>query len=367
MHLKSLHIAQFRNLLPASLSLHPQFNLFYGENGSGKTSLLEAIHVLATGRSFRAREFKQIIQFGEGSCIVRGEVASSEDPNQNIRMGVERFPNGRLNMRLYEQECRSLAELTQVLPIQLINSESYAILEASPEQRRKFLNWVMFHVEPSFYSTWQRYRRALQQRNAALKSNASRTDISAWDREIIETGEAIDQQRQNLLVELMPAVCSMLSAMLPLSAPVSVQYHRGWRKDLTLGESLERGLERDKLWGHTNSGVHRADVEWFIGDVPAKNYLSRGQLKLFICSLLMARSQLLFQRCDRRSVFLIDDLCSELDRRSTGVLLHALAQLKAQVLITCIEPDPITDSLLDRIELFGVERGVIKERAFSPA
>ncbi len=364
MQLDALSISCLRNLRAVNLDLNPQFNIFWGENGGGKTSLLEAIHVLTTGRSFRAHQPRQIITFGENACIITGAISAKETTNtvNSIRMGVERHQSGSIKMRLADQDCHSIALLAKTLPIQLINSDSYDILEASPQCRRKFLDWAMFHVEHSFYATWQRFKRALQQRNAALKISKTLTidSIRIWDKEFVEMGEIIDLQRKNLLAELIPLFSDIVGELLGVNKTVTIQYQPGWKVEYSLKDALERYWERDLAWGYTTFGPQRADLEFMIEGVSAKNVLSRGQSKLYICALLMARAKLLYNREGRHCVFLIDDLNSELDERASKLLIEALSDLGGQVLITSIEGAPLAKLLQGKsVVMYSVKEGVI--------
>jgi len=364
MQLNLLSIFHLRNLEAVELALNPHFNIFWGENGGGKTSLLEAIYLLGTGRSFRVTQTPQIISFGKDACQVSGLVAARDLKSglSPIRMGVERLQSGGINIRLGEKDGSSIAQLAQTLPLQLINSESYAILEASPERRREFMDWILFHVEPSFYPAWQRFKRALQQRNAALKGAKSvpAANIRAWDRELIETGERIATQRRAILTELKPLFLEALQGLLELQGEVLVEYESGYESELSLEEALDRAFSRDMAWGYTTVGPQRADLKFLVSGVLAKNLLSRGQLKLFICALLMARANLLYLRQQRRCVFLIDDLCSELDARASGLLLEALFVLGGQVLVTCIDNTVVNRVLADKEHaMFGVKAGVV--------
>ena len=364
MQLNSLSISCLRNLRVVDLDFNPQFNIFWGENGGGKTSLLEAIHVLTTGRSFRAHQPRQMITFGENVCRIAGVVSSRETINtvNPIRMGVERHQSGSIKMRLAGQDCHSVALLAKTLPIQLINSDSYDILEASPQCRRKFLDWAMFHVEHSFYSTWQRFKRALQQRNAALKVGKTLPvdSIRVWDKEFIEMGEIIDLQRKVVLAELIPLFSEIVGELLGVNKTITIQYQSGWKTEYSLREALDRYWERDLVWGYTTFGPQRADLEFMIEGVPAKNVLSRGQSKLYICALLMARASLLYKREGRRCVFLIDDLNSELDEKGSRLLIDALSGLGGQVLITSIEGAPLAKLLKGRaVAMYSVKDGII--------
>lgn len=365
MQLNSLSISCLRNLRVVDLDFSPQFNIFWGENGGGKTSLLEAIHVLTTGRSFRAHQPRQMITFGENVCTIAGIVSPRKtiDTVNPIRMGVERHQSGSIKMRLAGEDCQSVALLAKTLPIQLINSDSYDILEASPQCRRKFLDWAMFHVEHSFYSTWQRFKRALQQRNAALKvgKTLSIDSIRVWDKEFTEMGEIIDFQRKVVLAELIPLFSEIVGELLGVNKTITLQYQPGWNAEYSLREALDRYWERDLAWGYTTFGPQRADLEFMIEGVPAKNVLSRGQSKLYICALLMARASLLYKREGRRCVFLIDDLNSELDEKASKLLVEALSDLGGQVLITSIEGAPLAKLLKGRaVAMYLVKDGVIE-------
>lgn len=366
MHLNLLNILNLRNLSSVDLMLNSQCNVFCGRNGSGKTSILEAINLLATGRSFRTTKAGPMIRFGEKSCLVSGVVSSKNLvlPSQSVRLGIERFLTGSPKIRLAEQDCQSIIQLARVLPVQLINTDSYELLETSPQIRRQFLDWLMFHVEHSFYSTWQRFKRALAQRNALLKNygQLNLSELRIWDKELVETGEILDIARKHMLEAFYPVFLEILSGLLNFKERVSIQYNRGWSDNLNLAEALERSLNRDKEWRYTTVGPQRADLEFVIGGVPAKNMLSRGQLKLFVCALLMARAVLLYQKSGRRCVFLVDDLHSELDKEANRLLAQSLHGWGGQVLITTIEGESLAGLLKGEDHtMFHVEHGQIRQ------
>lgn len=362
MRLNTLNILGLRNLKQIDLELHPEFNVFWGNNGSGKTSLLEAVHLLATGKSFRTPHTSQIITFGQNSCVVAGDAASFTH-SRVTRMGIERFQTGKPKIRLAEEDCQSLAELARMVPLQLINTHSYDILSAPPLTRREFLDWALFHIEHSFYGLWQRYRRVLHQRNAALKErrDTSFARVGIWDKELVEVGEAIGNARARLLAQLLPVFSEELGKLLFVK-DLKIQYHQGWNSSLTLQEALERHFERDLLLGYTTQGPHRADLEFELNGEPAKAVLSRGQSKLFVCALLISRGKLLFEKTERRCLFLLDDLRSELDKQAGALLLNALQAMRGQVWVTSIEQQDVLE-LLSGIsyKMFHVEQGEVRE------
>lgn len=370
MHLDSLIVKNLRNLQSVDLSLNPRFNVFYGANGSGKTSLLEAIHVLTTGRSFRAHNGRQFISFGKEATMISGGATRMEgELKSSIRLGLERSQNGNVRIRLAEQDCHSIAELAKTLPIQLINSESYAILEASPQFRRQFLDWIMFHVEHSFYPVWRRFKRALQQRNAALK-NAKflpSSSITVWDAELAEAGEVIHQLRREVITQFTPIFSEVVSRLLNLNRTINIHYDCGWKENLSFQEALTACLDKDRAWGYTTVGPQRADLDFLLDNVTAKNVLSRGQTKLFICALIIARAILLFEKEKKHCIFLIDDINAELDNNATKLLIKELTKLNSQIMITSIEADYISNLLNDcGLSLFHVEHGTISTPSLLP-
>lgn len=388
MYLSQIKIHSVRNLKETTLSLSPHINVFYGQNGSGKTSLLECIYLLATGKSFRTHHAADMIQFLSESFVISGTLSSQlkekvdeEDKETTrlslphwVRLGVERKRTGNLRIHVNDQVCHSIGELAKHLPVQILNTDSYYLLEASPEDRRRFLDWGVFHVEHSFFHTWQRYKRALQQRNAALKQVKERGvgAVLIWDPELIEMGEKLTSMRNTYLQAWEVAFKEILGHLLKVNA-VELRFRAGWEdEDKSLKEALEGALFKDKLIGYSTVGPHRADFSFWIDGVPAKSVLSRGQLKLFISALFLAHSQMLYIHSGSRGLFLMDDLTSELDSRASRRFLETLDALEGegQVIMTSIEKDSVEDFLLSskmkmkgREEgMFHVEHGVILKK-----
>jgi DNA replication and repair protein RecF len=185
-----VEIRNFRCFSQAAFSPHLETNLILGPNGSGKTTILEALHVLGVGRSFRVRELSPLVRHGE----MRFEVKALLNPPRqvlDVRGGA-----GGLDSRLNDQELRGSSELAAILPVQALHPEMHALIEGPPEGRRRFLDFGVFHVKPGYLDAWRRYYRALRQRNAALKASHHRRDLEVWDSEMIRTGEIVDSQRR---------------------------------------------------------------------------------------------------------------------------------------------------------------------------
>jgi DNA replication and repair protein RecF len=358
--LNQLILSNIRNLGDLDLSFGPQFNVFVGANGSGKTSLLEAIYLLGVGRSFRARSIRQIISFGSEQCLIRAKVGSHDENEQSsIWLAVERTLAGDPQYKIGGQLEKSAAELTKALPVQLIDVNSHLLLEGGPNNRRQFIDWGVFHVEHSFLQNWRLMRRALEQRNMALKQR--QTPAAVWDEAFVKYATLVDTARNEYIQRFSKIFLLMLQDMLGLTT-VELQYNRGWSREQELQAALEDSKYVDLAHGYTHRGPQRADLEIVLGGKLAKDVLSRGQIKIFVCIMLLARAKLL--QDTRSSVFLIDDLHAELDKNSCGLFIEAIKAMGCQVFITGIDGASLLERLHDcAIRMFHVEHGVIREQA----
>jgi len=360
MSIRHLNVTALRNLSSVTLSPSPQINILFGANGSGKTSLLEAIHLLGLARSFRSQPLQSLIQHGQAQCSAFAELGADGDASR--RLGVSRDRQGELQVRINGENARSLAQLAQELPLQLINPNSFRLLEGAPKQRRQFMDWGVFHVEQSFLSTWQRLQRALRQRNAWLRRAKMADPFQAvWDKELCLAGEAIDNYRRSYIAALKPVFEQTLAQLIELDGLV-LSYYRGWDKERSLAGVLAASLSRDQQLGATQAGPQRADLRLRLAGNNAADILSRGQQKLVICALHIAQGHLLTQAGRSACVYLVDDLPSELDEQHRRALCGLLEGLGCQVFITCVEAETLQDNWRadTKVALFHVEQGQIR-------
>ncbi len=356
--LNQLIVSNIRNLSAVDLNFGSQFNVFTGANGSGKTSLLEAIYLLGIGRSFRAASLQQVISFGFQQCVVRAKILRNDDQN-GLWLGLERSLDGSTQYKVGGNNETSAAELTKVLPIQLIDVNSHLLLEGGPSYRRQFVDWGVFHVEHSFLQNWRLMQRALKQRNSALKARQVPAEI--WNEAFVKYSEAIDIARLGYIQRFSTVFLGLLEQMLGLKG-VEMRYNRGWSQEQTLNAVLRDTIQRDLLYGYTTRGPQRADLEVLIDNRPAKEVLSRGQMKIFVCIMLLARAKLLQDA--QSGVFLIDDLHAELDKHSCSLFINAIKDMGCQVFITGIEAELLHERLHGcNTHMFHVEHGTIKELA----
>jgi len=353
MSLEGFGIEDFRCIRRAELPLHGRCNLVSGANASGKTSLLEAIFVLGRGRSFRTAKAETLIRNGaeafQLTARVRGE--GSARP-LGLRLGKEG-----IEARYSGRPVNGLAELATILPVQAIDPEVHRLIEGGPQERRRYLDWGVFHVEPSFVEHWRRYQRALRQRNAALKAGAAPAVIRAWDPELVEAGEQVAASRSRYMQVLASHVAATAERL--LGNPLDIALLQGWSAERALQESLDASWSRDRERALTHSGPHRADVSVRFAGAPARDRISRGQQKLAAASLLLGQL-----RCDAElgsgvAALLVDDPAAELDAGNLERLLGEVVSLPAQLFVTALDPENSVLANLPHGYRFHVEHGSV--------
>lgn len=361
-HLTHLKADNFRNLTEFEINPSPSFNILYGDNGSGKTSCLEAIYYLSLGRSFRSRLAHRIITHDKPNLSLCAQLQSQ---NRSINLGIERHQNAKSKIRINGEDSNTTAALAEALPLQLIDSNSDHLLVGGPKPRRQFIDWGVFHVERAFLSIWQDYVRALKQRNAALKQQAPLPQINLWNEILSRAGAEIDVYRQRYLQELMPVFLEIWQNLMG-GNDIQVTYTRGWPKDKPLGECLNESSVRDAQLGYTYFGIHRADLSLSSNKIPAQDLLSRGQQKLLVYALRLSQGKLLQQQTGKTCIYLIDDLSTELDQDKRERAASVLAKLGAQVFVTGVFENDLKDMLsLEGSKLFHVEHGRITSKQAS--
>ena len=356
MSLQKLIISQFRNIKSATLEFDPKINLIVGENGSGKSSLLEAIYFLGLGRSFRTHLTNRVIQHEQTSFTLFSEI---DHQQRTFPIGLQKSKGGDTTLKIDGQIAKKLASLTQYIPMQLITPESAVLLSGSPKNRRAYLDWGVFYHDPLFYSNWSRIKRILKQRNAALKQCNAYKELQVWDNELCVLSEQISAQRADYFARLQPLIEQTIADFLP-EFTIESKFFCGWDKNnKPLAQYLSDNFERDKQIGYTSVGPQKADLKVKINNLPVDDVLSRGQLKLLVYALRLAQGLFLNAIDHKQCVFLIDDLTSELDRSKQTVLAKHIKESDAQVFISAISLKSIDDLFTQERTLFHVKQGKI--------
>ena len=344
-----------------SIDPAPGLNLITGDNGAGKTSLLEALHLMAYGRSFRGRVRDGLVRTGAEAVEVFVEWQEGAE-GRHRRAGL-RHTGQTWTGRLDGQNVSQLGELCAALAVVSFEPGSHALVTGGGEPRRRFVDWGLFHVEPGFLPLWRRYARALKQRNALLKSGAGGQQLDAWDRELAEAGEPMTRHRRHYLEQLQSRLSAVTGDLVPALGASSIEFQSGWRSnELSLADALLVSRDRDRGVGYTTVGPHRADWRIDYAGHPQREALSRGQAKLSALSALLAQAEDYAQRRGEWPIVALDDLASELDRNHQRRVLQRLLASQAQILVTGTEPPAALAELEVTPSWFHVEQGLIQPR-----
>jgi DNA replication and repair protein RecF len=353
--IKRLELSQFRNLEALSLEAGAHVNLIYGPNGSGKTSILEAIHVLATGKSFRSTKTVPLIRYEASQLTVFAALAGG------VPLGLQKFRNQKPVLKLLGEKQANWVEVARLLPVQVLDATTFRLLEGSPKERRRFLDWGVFHVEPTFIDHWRNSRKCIANRNFLLKARQpDRSQLRAWNLELARESDLVDQARQHYFERFVPVFNEVLREIAKLP-DISLHYRRGWDHGSDLLELMEKNEQQDIRYGSTQSGPHRADIVVRQGGLLAAEVLSRGQQKMLVSALKLAQGVMQSAQDNRRCLFLVDDLPAELDEVNRARICRFLQDMQGQVFLTCVDDTTLKNSLDwgPTVTKFHVEHGNI--------
>jgi DNA replication and repair protein RecF len=360
MQITRLEVSGVRNISSLSISCNPGLNLFVGLNGAGKSAILEAIHLLGRGRSFRGASLEPVVRHGI-ECL-RVAAVLEDELRGTVAARLVKHIDGRTELNLNGRGEKRLSEIARLMPMQLMLPDSSSLVFGGPEERRKYIDWGAFHVKPNYLDGLRAYQRALQQRNAALRVAKGRDsevtkEAEVWTERIVELALAVDHARRDYLEILVPMVDAQMETLAP-ELQLRLSYLRGWPESSTLEDSLRQCRSRDVKLAATTCGPHRADLRLEIGSERASGMLSRGQAKVVASAMRLAQAQLTAGQGGRRSLFLIDDIGAELDYAHNEQFFQALERLGCQVFATAIVAPPLASAFAgSQRQLFHVEQG----------
>lgn len=352
MILRELRIEHFRCIESASLPLDQRVTAITGDNGAGKTSIIEAAYYLARGRSFRQPRHDRLIQHGSDGFSLFGRFDYGQ---QKHKVGIACSRKSGHKIRIDGQDSPNLTPVAERLVVQVLEPEIHQLIADGPEQRRRFLDYGVFHVEPTYLKAWRRYKTALKQRNAALRLGQSAATMAPWEQALLAEGAIVDSLRAGYVHMLSETVAALAPSLgLP---DVSIDYRPGWNDAKSMDEALDEARDRDRQQATTSVGPHRADLRIQWSGRMARQQVSRGQQKLLASALVLGQARLLATLKSDQVVLLVDDPAAELDRHSLGRLMEAVMSVPGQLILTSIEPD--LEALPQETRMFHVERGVL--------
>ncbi len=326
MHLKALYLRNFRNYSEAELYLNPRLNVFYGENAQGKTNLLEAIYLLATGRSFRTQHLSELIRLGESFFFLEAEIVK-DGVTQTVKLS---FDGQNKRLQIDANHSSSFYSLLGILPSVLYTPTDIELISTSPAERRRFLNFHLAQSDPLYVHHLTRFWRAMKQRNSLLRSK-DQESLDCWEAEMVQSAEYIVKARQGMVEELKEPL-SLQSQKLT-SQKESYELHLHISQGKNYLQQLQKNRAREIELGLTLLGPHRDDFSLLVDGKPARLFASEGQKKTAIASLHLAEWQCLCKRTGVQALMGIDDLSLHLDAIRQNLLRNALDEL-GQVFVT---------------------------------
>ncbi|MCU7935974.1 MAG: DNA replication and repair protein RecF [Candidatus Thiodiazotropha sp. (ex Dulcina madagascariensis)] len=332
MYLERLTIENLRNIAKADILPGKTNNFIVGKNGAGKTTLLEAIYLLGRARSFRQGNDKNLIKTSTDRLTLFTKLYTNQGQRHKIGLSKD---DKTTHIRRDRETVTKLSDLAKSFPLTVITPNVQRIIEEDPHQRRRLLNWGVFHVEHTYGNLAKKYQKCLNQRNIALRG--SRSQLSVWDRQIAELGETIHKHQSSYLVEWNKILNEMIEAV-GIISPLRLELKSGWKRGLSLQEAIEANQKADIERGFTTSGPHRTDIRIMDEGADIKSHYSRGQKKIAVILLLLGQAMMQVKRTLESPILLIDEIHSELDSNSYHSLLAYITELQLQSFITTLEP-----------------------------
>ena len=345
MPLQRLHLKNFRLFHDKTLNFSDGINLILGENGSGKTTVLESLNILLTGNSFRAKETKECIHSDKEFYSVS---AKGIFKGKDLSLVVENNHNKRLFSK------RILGGLSvkkgELYFLQLVIAKNLKMIDGEPEIRREFFNDLMFHVKPEIKKLHNAYQKVLKQRNRALKKRLSTSEVSLWGKKLSALGLELSLEQYNFFKIFKEHTLESMEKNVSDGSfnyldKLSLNFSKGWERSKKLEESLFESLERDKALGYTSKGPHRKDYTFTVDNKKASSNLSRGQLKILILLVFLSSTKLLKDLIDTETLLMIDDLGSELDLNNLTSIVMKILESENQIILTGIDGEEMHKSL----------------------
>jgi DNA replication and repair protein RecF len=359
MRLRSVAVADFRNVRSVHIKPGERFNLLYGLNGQGKTNLLEAIYLLGSPRSFRTSRLSELVRHGERQAQIQGTVESGGIENK-LWLVIETA--GR-KMGIDGKAVHKASELHGKLNAVVFSPDDTGMVKMGPESRRRYLDRAVYMGDIGYLHSWHSYQRILKQRNQLLKSS-DRTGLDIWTEKLAETGAQVIERRLRFVAVLDGKLQKYYATIAGNSEISRLSYHpdgvQSTEREPIREELLElfkRQQRADERYGTTTAGPHRDDLTFVLDDRPLKAFGSQGQQKSFVLALKMAEMDNLHETFGEAPLLLLDDMSSELDARRNHNLMEFLTTREIQVFITTTERSPALLAAAPHCAVFHVEDG----------
>ena len=358
MILDTLSIINFKNIADEQLKLSEQVNCFAGDNGAGKTNILDAVHYLALARSMHTITDAQSVRHSEDAFLLDGRFRRDDGRSEQVVCSYTR--RGGKTLKRNGKEYERLSEHVGGFPIVVVSPADSALISDSAEERRKYVNRFISQIDRGYMAQLIRYNTTLQERNRLLKANPSEEMLLIYDGMLSASADVLFKRRQEVIAQMRPIVEEYYAMLSDERETIGMEY-RSELQNSTLAELLLASRKRDFINEFTTVGVHRDDVLFSIGGYPLRKFGSQGQQKSFLIALKLAEYRLLAERVGDKPILLLDDLFDKLDMRRVSQLLRLVGgEMFGQILITDCNKHRLQRTLSEagvEYELFHIAEG----------
>jgi DNA replication and repair protein RecF len=334
MILKELSIINYKNIAQAELQLSPKINCFIGNNGMGKTNLLDAVYYLSFCRSYTNPVDSQIIKHDSDICMLQGKYIFEDSTQEEIYSGIRR--RQKKQFKRNKKEYERLSDHIGLIPLVMISPADIELITGASEGRRRFMDIAISQFDKEYLRALVRYNKALQQRNALLKNDEDLIDITLlelWEDQMVEDGVLIYNKRVEFIMKLTPMFNDFYSRVSGSAETVSFEYI-SQLNDGDFKDKMKGNRQRDLSIGHTTVGVHRDELEMLLNGFPIKKIGSQGQNKTYFVSLKLAQFKYLLDTGNTTPILVLDDIFDRLDsKRVEEIVKLPLTKGKNQLIV----------------------------------
>ncbi len=360
MRLKRLSLLNFKNLSQTDIALSEGINCFVGDNGAGKTNVLDAIYYLSMSKSAFTMTDGQSVRHGEEFFFTEGTYSTDGGGQEQVICSFSRR-TGKV-LKRNGKEYDRVADHVGLFPVVIVSPRDTDLITDAAEERRRYLNGFISQLDRVYLNSIMRYNAVLAERNRFLKSSSDEAMLQIYDMQLAEHGTRVYEARQKMVERMQPMVAEYYRTLSDDREQVEIEY-RSELQDMPMQDVLLRARERDIVNQFTTAGVHRDDLVFRIGGYPLRKYGSQGQQKSFLIALKLAQYRLLAEATGEKPILLLDDLFDKLDMGRVEQLLTIVSHDDfGQICITDCNKVRL-ESTLARAEkeyaLFTVEGGDI--------
>ena len=355
MFIKKLRLHEFRNIKNKEFIFDNKINIFYGQNGAGKTSILEAIYFLSSGKSFRKGNFKNLINFNANSLTVYLECNNSDENNTQPHVfAISKEKSGKWKGQKNNNPIKKQSDITHALPVIAIDPEVYRLVDFGPLYRRNFLDWLVFHVKHDYLILWKKTHKCVKQLNVLYKSKASKEEIYPWEKTFIQYSEQLNEIREGFFNEIKPKIIQLSLYMQEEITDLNIEYKKGWSEDINLAGQLNKDRIKNLRYGQLQHGPQKMDIKISVGKHQASQTLSRGQKKILSMTFYMAYIDLILNSTNKTPVLCLDDFDAEIDKEKLFKAAQFFKDKKTQIFITSVQKKKISKVFPDA-QMFHVK------------